>query len=382
MRITIVLPFAGMMGGGARVIGTYAERLQRRGHDVVVVSTTMGGARLRDLAKFILFRKGRLAIGQVKRPMLENFEIDHRRLDHESVLETDVPDADVVLATWWTTVAWVLNLSRRKGAKAHFVQGDDANGGASEERLRSIFSSPLHRLVVSNWLQQLVVSRSGDPHVSLIPNSVDLEFFRAERRDRQSQPTVGFVYSNAPCKGCDVAREACRLARMELTNLRIMAFGSRIPSKRALLPQNVEYSLRPEQHLLKEIYSSCDTWLFPSRSEGFGLPILEAMACRTPVIATPAGAAPELLSNGGGVLVKPENPEEMSRAIVHVCSLHNSEWQKLSDAAYRTASAYSWEDATDLFENALLTAIRRSSAGEINGERAGEGHLTHSRSTA
>ena len=376
MRVTFVLPFAGMISGGTRVIGTYAERLQRRGHDVVVVSTTMGRARLRDLAKFILFREGRLALGQVRRPMLENFDIDHRRLDHESVLETDVPDADVVVATWWTTVAWVLNLSRRKGAKVHFVQGDDAEGGAPEERLRSIFASPLHRVVVSNWLQQSVVSRAGDPHVSLVPNSVDLQFFGADRRDRQSQPTVGFVYSNAPCKGCDVALEACRLARMELTDLRIIAFGRRIPSKRMLLPLNVEYSLRPEQHLLKEIYSSCDTWLFPSRSEGFGLPILEAMACRTPVIATPAGAAPELLSNGGGVLVRRNAPEEMARAIVHLCSLRNSEWQQLSDAAYRTALSYTWEDATDLFEDALLTAISRSSTGEINGERAGQGRGT------
>ena len=225
----------------------------------------------------------------------------------------------------------------------------------------------MHRVVVSKWLQQLVVSRAGDPHVSLVPNSVDLRCFQAKRHSKQSQPTVGFVYSTASCKGCDLALEACRIALKELTNLQIIAFGSRIPSKRMLLPQNIEYTLRPEQHLLKKIYSSCDTWLFPSRSEGFGLPILEAMACRTPVIATPAGAAPELLSNGGGVLVKPEDPEDMARAIVHVCSLRNLEWLQLSDSAYRTASSYTWEDATDLFENSLLTAIRRSIVGEIEG---------------
>jgi len=44
------------------------------------------------------------------------------------------------------------------------------------------------------------------------------------------------------------------------------------------------------------------------------LPILEAMACRTPVIGTPAGPAPELLGAGGGILVRPEDPADMAMA--------------------------------------------------------------------
>jgi glycosyltransferase involved in cell wall biosynthesis len=97
-------------------------------------------------------------------------------------------------------------------------------------------------------------------------------------------------------------------------------------------------------------------WLWSSRSEGFGLPILEAMACRTPVIATPAGAAPELLSGGGGFLVKPEDPEDMARAIERVSRMKDPQWLPLSEAAYRTATKFTWDQATDLFEAALITA--------------------------
>ncbi|MGC8714943.1 MAG: glycosyltransferase [Leptodesmis sp.] len=53
---------------------------------------------------------------------------------------------------------------------------------------------------------------------------------------------------------------------------------------------------------MRDYYSACDAWLFPSRYEAVGLPILEAMACRTPVIGTPAGIAPEMLSDGAGIL--------------------------------------------------------------------------------
>ena len=83
------------------------------------------------------------------------------------------------------------------------------------------------------------------------------------------------------------------------------------------------------------------------------------MACRTPVIATPAGAVPELIANGEGIIVKPEDPENMAKAIIDICSFSHSQWQLMSEKAYSKATSYSWEDATDLFEAALLTAIER-----------------------
>jgi glycosyltransferase involved in cell wall biosynthesis len=77
------------------------------------------------------------------------------------------------------------------------------------------------------------------------------------------------------------------------------------------------------------------------------------MACRTPVIATPAGAAPELLGGGGGILVEQENPVAMAEAIIKICQLSPRDWLSYSDCAYETASSYTWDDATDLFERTL-----------------------------
>jgi glycosyltransferase involved in cell wall biosynthesis len=123
-----------------------------------------------------------------------------------------------------------------------------------------------------------------------------------------------------------------------------MTFGSRIPDAE-----------------LKNVYAACDAWLFPPRKEGYGLPITEAMACRTPVIATPAGAAPELINaHGGGALVPHENPAAMASEIVRICSLADDEWRRLSASAYATVTGYSWADATNRFEDALKLAIERS----------------------
>ena len=106
-------------------------------------------------------------------------------------------------------------------------------------------------------------------------------------------------------------------------------------------------------------------WLFSSRSEGFGLPLLEAMACRTPVIATPAGAAPEVCAGGGGILVPIDDPADMARAIERVAGLPEAAWREMSDKAHATASRYTWDDATDRFEAALNRAVERSRQGEL-----------------
>ena len=97
-------------------------------------------------------------------------------------------------------------------------------------------------------------------------------------------------------------------------------------------------------------------WLFASRTEGYGLPLLEAMACRTPVIGTPAGAAPELIAGGGGLLVEPESPEAMAAAIVQVVRMTDEQWRTMSDAAHATAAGYRWDASAARFEEALRDA--------------------------
>ena len=52
------------------------------------------------------------------------------------------------------------------------------------------------------------------------------------------------------------------------------------------------------------LYAVADVYLQPSKAEGLGMPVLEAMACGVPCVATDTGALTELLDNGRGVLVK------------------------------------------------------------------------------
>lgn len=58
---------------------------------------------------------------------------------------------------------------------------------------------------------------------------------------------------------------------------------------------------------LREAYTRCDIFLFPSRLEGFGYPVAEAMACGKPVVATNYASLPELLDDGAGGYLCPRD---------------------------------------------------------------------------
>src|SRR3954453_12047264 len=122
MRITFVVGLADL-SGGFRVIATYAQRLRQRGHDVVVVSRPRPKPGLRDKLRAVTRGKP-MPLDPKKVPShMEGTGVPHRLLDnYRGVTVDDVPDADVVIATWWETVEWVKDLPASKGAKVHFIQ--------------------------------------------------------------------------------------------------------------------------------------------------------------------------------------------------------------------------------------------------------------------
>ena len=357
MRVTFVLPEANL-AGGIRVIAIYADRLQRRGHQVTVVSTPrrpypmMG--RIKDLLRghSWQWRRGR------EPSHLDDIDVDHRVIEsHRPIADRDVPDADVVIATWWETAEWVAALSPSKGAKVFFIQHYEAFSHQPIPRVEAVWRLPMHKIVIAQWLADLAKGKFDAKDVSLVPNAVELEQFHAPPRGKQPAPTVGVMYSPIAFKGCDISLKAFELARRNVPELRLVSFGAHQPTKLLPLPSGTQFTYRPEQSKIRQIYAACDAWLFASRSEGFGLPILEAMACRTPVIGTPVGAAPELLGAGGGALVRPEDPQDMAVAIERIAKMSDKEWQAMSQAAHGIATRYTWDDATIQFEAALRHAI-------------------------
>lgn len=364
MRISWILPEA-EYAGGTKVIAIFTERLMARGHEVVVISTPRSAWPLRRKLR-MLVRERRWPGRTERRPTyFDDTGIDHRVLDTvRPVQDSDVPDGDVVIATWWETAPAVEKLSPSKGAKVYLMQDYGAPGMELEDLIPT-WHLPMYMTTISQFLVDLVHQHVEDRPIDLIPLTVDSEQFHAPARGKSEVPTVGFLYRTEWVKGSDLVLAAVDLARKEIPNLRLLAYGPRDKPGGKPPPKGMDYIVFPHNDELKEIYASCDAWLFASRLEGFGLPILEAMACRTPVIATPAGAAPELIAaQGGGVIVDHEDPVAMAREIVRFCSMEESEWIEVSDAALKTTVSRTWDQALGEFEESLIRAHK------LDGRRA------------
>ncbi|MEQ1637908.1 MAG: glycosyltransferase family 4 protein [Methylococcales bacterium] len=363
MRITFVLPFAGLQGG-IRVISIYANRLVQRGHDVVVVSTPSAST-LRSKIKSII--NGRSWRTHTEPSYFDSLDLEHRVLERvRPVVDVDVPDADVVVATYYTTAYGVQHLSPKKGAKAIFIQGYEVDQGKRNPKLDATWRMPLHKITISKWLVQLALEKFRDSVVSHVPNSVDLEQFYAAPRKKSSTPTIGLLYNTTPLKGGATSVMALKRVAAAMPSLRIISFGAEQLDFRLRLPSNAEFYYRPPQNKLRELYAQCDVWMCGSNVEGFHLPPLEAMACRCPVVSTRVGGSMDIIEEGvNGHLVDVRDADALADRVLRVLNLSQEHWQQMSDAAYCTATRFTWDDATDLFEQALELAIKRNKSGEM-----------------
>ncbi|HEY2595592.1 MAG TPA: glycosyltransferase family 1 protein [Chloroflexota bacterium] len=97
--------------------------------------------------------------------------------------------------------------------------------------------------------------------------------------------------------------------------------------------------------LLPAIYSAAEVLAFPSLYEGFGLPILEAMACGTPVVASRASCLPEV-AEGAALLIDPNNVDSLMAALELVL-LDGDLRERLISRGLQRAAEYTWTRAAE-----------------------------------
>lgn len=114
---------------------------------------------------------------------------------------------------------------------------------------------------------------------------------------------------------------------------------------------------------LPALYNLADCFVFPSLYEGFGLPVLEAMACGTPVVCSNLASLPEVAGDAA-LLVDPREPAALAQAILDVLGDETLRG-RLREAGLRRAAAFTWARTAAATANVYREVWR-----EV-GERAG-----------
>ncbi|MGH2827973.1 MAG: glycosyltransferase family 4 protein [Actinomycetota bacterium] len=106
---------------------------------------------------------------------------------------------------------------------------------------------------------------------------------------------------------------------------------------------------------LDALYAEAVAMTFPSRFEGFGAPVLEAMARRCPVIASNATATPEVVEDAG-YLVSPDNSEQWAHAMAFLLT-DDDQREELAESGLRRAGEFTWGRAADVLEDSYRHAL-------------------------
>jgi glycosyltransferase involved in cell wall biosynthesis len=116
---------------------------------------------------------------------------------------------------------------------------------------------------------------------------------------------------------------------------------------------------------LSMLYSLSTVFLYPSLSEGFGMPLVEAMACGAPVISSNTSCLPEIAGNAA-VLVEPTNVDAITEAIIELTTNETLRLDKITDGLVN-ARRFSWDRTADqVFEvyERVLFDVRNARQGK------------------
>jgi glycosyltransferase involved in cell wall biosynthesis len=304
MKITFVLPSV-KLGGGVRVVFEHANRLQERGHDVSIVYSILPlGLSVKKHKTHYLFRGISTFIKNITRKnRVEWFDLKCRLIKAPILFESYIPPADIIVATWWKTAYYVHRYSRKRGEKFYLIQHYEIWGGP-KNKVEKTYKLGFHNIVISSWLKN-IIEGLGAKVEAIIPDGVDLNKFYPEKVERnEDQIRILTPYRLAEWKGVNDALKVYEIVKARgYKNVKLVMFGES-PNK-SELPHDVEFHLTPSDEELRKIYNSCDIFLFTSLQEGFGLPPMEAMACKVPVVTTKVGAVPDYTIPGRTALVSP-----------------------------------------------------------------------------
>jgi glycosyltransferase involved in cell wall biosynthesis len=184
-----------------------------------------------------------------------------------------------------------------------------------------------------------------------------------KRKFGLQRPFVLYVGGYDARKNVKILVQAYATLPTEIRHRYCLALGGRImDGERAelrasireagLAESDVVFTGQVDDAELVSLYNLCELFVFPSLKEGFGLPVLEAMACGAPVLAARTSSLPEVVGRQD-MLFDPHRPEELSRSMAKV--LLSAELKAdLASYGERQAANFSWRKSAqrvfDAFE--------------------------------
>ena len=209
-------------------------------------------------------------------------------------------------------------------------------------------------IAVSQYTADDLIRRAGVPasRIDVIYHGLDPVFARWSSTTSSSPPSspyvlaVGGVSPRKNTRRLIAAFDRWRQRGSSRGSFRLLITGTSLDREFmqavARLPEGVSLLGYVEKAELPGLYANAAAFLYPGIYEGFGLPIIEAMACGSPVITANTGAAPEV-AGGAAILVDPFDVESIGAGLER--AIQPEETARLRELGLERARQFEWAAA-------------------------------------
>jgi len=337
MKITFILPGGGR-SGGVKCTVKAANGLLQRGHRVRLL-VNKGGRSPRERLRNLWLRTRYTCSNDwlhLFKGSVERFS-DIRKCTFEN--------KEVVVASGWWAGAEVRRLSQNGIIKVHHVRSmlKDA------DQMRAAWGENVPKIVVASYLQEVIEQICGQKVCAIIPDGMDAAEFYPSVPESQRNG-VGTIFGKSYHKDPETVVSVLERLQTSCPEIPQRVFSAHRKPKN--IPREIYHRL-PSLEKAREIYSRSLVWFLGSYSEGFGLPVLEAMACGCAVVATDCGGPRDIINDGeNGFLVQVGNVEQIVSKVKSL--LDDAELRRqFTRNSKDTVSKFSWENSIDKLEETL-----------------------------
>ena len=201
-------------------------------------------------------------------------------------------------------------------------------------------------------------------NILVINNGLDTEEFSPiEESVRDLNRLITTASADVPLKGLDYSLKALKILKKDNPNIHLIVIGS--PKKgghteRLIKELNIKDNVFFKKHISKEeirkLYSTSSVAIVSSLYEGFGYPVIEAMSCEVPLIATNVSSIPELVGKYG-LLIDPKDENLLSNKIKNVLSNYDEHKKTAIQGRQHIIKTFNWSKITNKYEKTIFTVI-------------------------
>jgi glycosyltransferase involved in cell wall biosynthesis len=266
--------------------------------------------------------------------------------DDVAAMRQQLPEADLVVATHWSTAEWVRDLvaAGRALRAAYFLQDYEAwfypeTAHTTRARVKASYDMIADKIATSAWLAEML--RADGYEARVVAPGLDLDVFYPRPLDKPVPPTVlAMARPRTPRRGFETVVAALERVHHAFPQARLVLFGERLGEMPLPFPYRGAGVITDPQRLAR-VYSGTRVHFDGSDFQAFGRANLEAMACGAVSVITDTGGVREYARDGeNSLLVEPQDPSAAADAIVRLlgdAALH----ARLRTAGLTTAAGWS-----------------------------------------